>query len=164
MFESSVPVFIYFLKALSGIIGKAEAHCEARKVKPEAILLARLYPDMFPFKQQVQIACDTAKGAGARLAGVAVPSHPDTEESFAELQARIAKTIAFLETLKPEQFADAADRTVTMRGFGGEISFAGDEYLSYFALPNFHFHLTTAYDILRHNGIDIGKRDYMGRV
>lgn len=164
MFDSSVTVPANFLKALSAILKKAEAHCEARKIDPNAILQARLFPDMFPFTRQVQLVSDFAKGMGARLAGIAVPSYADEEKTFAELQTRIAKTIEFLGTLKNEQFTDAARRTVTIKVGGHDMSFAGAQYLSGYAMPNFYFHLTTAYNILRHNGIELGKKDFMGRA
>jgi uncharacterized protein len=163
MFDSSVPVLIHFLRGLSAIVNKAEAHCEAKKIDPEALLKARLFPDMFHFNRQVQLVTDFAKGAGARLAGIAVPSFADEEKSFAELQARIAKTRDFLATLKKEQFADAAERLITIKVGGQDMSFAGAAYLSGYAMPNFYFHLVTAYNILRHNGVELGKRDFMGR-
>jgi hypothetical protein len=164
MYEASVPVLTHFLKGLSAILKKAEAHCEARKIDPDAILLARLFPDMFNFTRQVQLVTDFAKGAGARLAGIAVPSFADEEKTFAELQARIARTIDFLGTLRKEQFADAATRTVTIKVAGNDMSFSGGEYFMGYAIPNFYFHLATAYNILRHNGIELGKRDFMGRA
>jgi hypothetical protein len=164
MFDSSVPVLTHFLNSLSGLLKKAEAHCEAKKIDPNALLQARLYPDMFALARQVQLTCDFAKGTSARLAGVEVPSYPDVEKTFPELQARIAKTTEFIGSLKKEQFADAATRTVTLKIAGQEMSFKGAEYLSRFALPNFYFHLTTVYDILRHNGLEIGKRDFMGGI
>jgi hypothetical protein len=163
MFDSSVPVLDNFLKNLSLIISKAEAHCAARKIEPEALLTARLYPDMYPFTRQVQLVTDFAKGIGARLAGIAVPSFPDEEKTFAELQARIGKTRDFLASLKKEQFAGAAERPITIKVRGNDMTFAGAGYFSGFALPNFYFHLTTAYNILRHNGVELGKGDYMGR-
>ncbi|MFO1123726.1 MAG: DUF1993 domain-containing protein [Hyphomicrobiales bacterium] len=164
MYEASVPVLTHFLKGLSAILKKAEAHCQARKIEPDAILQARLFPDMFNFTRQVQLVTDFAKGAGARLAGIPVPSFPDEEKSFADLQARIAKTIDFLGTLRKEQFADAATRTVTIKVAGNDMSFSGGEYFMGYAVPNFYFHLTTAYNILRHNGFELGKRDFMGRA
>ena len=163
IYEASVPVLTHFLKGLSAILKKAEAHCEARKIDPDAILLARLFPDMFNFTRQVQLVTDFAKGAGARLAGIAVPSFADEEKTFAELQARIAKTIDFLGNLRKEQFAEAATRTVTIKVAGSDMSFPGGEYFMGYAIPNFYFHLATAYNILRHNGIELGKRDFMGR-
>ena len=164
MFDNSVPVFTQFLNALSAILKKAEAFCEAKKIEPDALLTARLFPDMFPLRRQVLLACDFAKGAGARLAGIPVPSFPDEEKTFPELQARIAKTLDFLGTLKKEQFAEAASRTVTLKIGGQDMNFPGATYLRHFALGNFYFHLTTAYDILRHNGLEIGKRDFMGGI
>jgi uncharacterized protein len=163
MFENSVPVLDNFLKALAAIVRKAEGHCESKKIDPDALLKARLFPDMFHFTRQVQLVTDFAKGAGARLAGIAVPSFADEEKTFADLQARIARTRDFLATLKKDQFAGAAERTVTIKVGGQDMSFTGAVYLSSFAMPNFYFHLTTAYDILRHNGVELGKRDYMGR-
>ncbi len=163
MFDSSVTVFDNFLKGLAAILKKAEAHCEAKKIEPDALLKARLFPDMFHFTQQVQLVSDFAKGTGARLAGIAAPSFPDEEKTFAELQARIAKTRDFLATLKKQQFAGAAERPITIKVGGQDMTFAGAAYLSGYAMPNFYFHLATAYNILRHNGVELGKRDYMGR-
>jgi hypothetical protein len=163
MFESSVPVFIQFLSALSGILKKAEAHCAERKIDPAVMLSLRLYPDMFPLTRQVQIAADAAKGAGARLAGVEIPSFPDDEKTFDELQARIKKTIDFLKSLDPKDFAHAEAREVTVKVRGQDLTFKGGDYLRTWALPNFFFHVTTAYNILRHNGLDIGKSDYLAR-
>lgn len=163
MYESSIPVLTHFLNNLSLILDKAEAHCEARKINPDALLQARLFPDMFPLARQVMLVTDFSKGIGARLSGVPVPSYEDTERTFAELKARIAKTSAFINGLDKASFAGAADRPVTLKVAGQELSFKGSEYLSKFALPNFFFHLTTAYNILRHNGLEIGKADYMGR-
>lgn len=163
MFDASVPVLIHFLKALSANLTKAEAHCAARKIDPQALLLARLYPDMFPLTRQVQLATDFAKGMGARLAGIAVPSYADDETTFEDLQGRVAKTVAFLETLQPPQFADAANRQITLKAAGRELQFKGADYLAKFGLPNFYFHLATAYGLLRHNGVELGKMDFMGR-
>jgi uncharacterized protein len=164
MYDASVPVLTHFLKGLSAILKKAEAHCDAKKIDHNAILQARLFPDMFHFTRQVQLVTDFAKGASARLAGIAVPSFADEEKTFAELQARIAKTIDFLGTLTKSQFADAATRTITLKVGGNDMSFAGGEYLMGYAMPNFYFHLSTAYNLLRHNGVELGKRDFMGRV
>jgi hypothetical protein len=163
MFDSSIPYLTHHLRAFSAILKKAEAHCEARKIDPNALLTARLFPDMLPFIPQVLIACDFAKGCGARLAGVAVPSYPDEEKTFADLQARIAKTLEFIGGLKKEQFADAATRTVAIKVGGKDMTFAGAAYFSGVVLPNFYFHLTTAYNILRHNGLELGKNDFLGR-
>ena len=163
MFDSSIVPLSHSLKALAAILTKAEAYCEARKIDPNALLTARLYPDMLPLNRQVHIATDQAKGCGARLAGIAVPSYPDEEKTFAELQARITKTLDFIGGLKREQFADAATRTVTIKIGGKDTEFKGAAYLSSAVLPNFYFHLTTAYNILRHNGLEIGKGDFLGR-
>ena len=161
MFDTSVPVFIHFLNSLSAILKKTEAHCEAKKIDPAVMLQMRLYPDMFALTRQVQIATDSAKGAGARLAGIAVPSFPDEEKSFAELQARIARTIDFLRGLTKEQFEGAASRAITLKAGGRDMSFTGSDYLDRWAKPNFFFHLTTAYAILRHNGVELGKPDFL---
>jgi uncharacterized protein len=161
IFDTSVPYFVHFLKSLSAILKKAEAHCEAKKIDPAAMLGMRLYPDMFAVPRQVQIATDAAKGAGARLAGIAVPSFADEEKTFAELQARITKTIDFLSTLTKEQFEGAETRAINLKVGGREMNFTGQDYLERFAKPNFFFHVTTAYGILRHCGVEIGKPDYL---
>ena len=161
MYDASVPVFVHFLRSLSVILKKAEAHCAARKIDPSVILNARLFPDMFALTRQVQIASDTAKGAGARLAGIAVPSWADEEKSFEELQGRIARTIEFLSGLAPGQFEAAEDRPITLKAGGRELNFKGFSYLETWAKPNFYFHVTTAYAILRHNGIELGKPDFL---
>ena len=163
MFDSSIPQISHSLKALSAILKKAEAYCEDKKIDPNALLTARLFPNMFPLIRQVQTATDHAKGCGARLAGIPVPSFPDEEKTFAELQARLAKTLDFLGGLKREQFADAATRTITLKVGGKDVELKGATYLSKTALPNFYFHMTTAYNILRHNGLEIGKGDFLGR-
>jgi hypothetical protein len=164
MSDSPVPVLTHFLNVLSTLLKKAEGYCETRKIDPDALLQARLYPDMLPLTRQVMLVTDFAKGMGARLAGEAVPSYPDTEKTFADLQARIAKTIAFINSVDAAKYKDSADRPVTLKISGEERTFKGSEYLASFALPNFYFHLTTAYNILRHNGLEIGKGDYMGRT
>lgn len=163
MYDSSIVPLSHSLKALAAILKKAEAYCEAKKIDPNALLTDRLYPDMLPFNRQVHIATDQAKGCGARLTGIAVPSYPDVEKTFPELQARIAKTLDFLGGLKKEQFAGAATRTVTIKIGGKDTELAGAAYLSSAVLPNFYFHVTTAYNILRHNGLEIGKGDFLGR-
>lgn len=162
MYSVLVPPSMHGLKSLSAILAKAAAHCEARKIAPAALLNSRLYPDMLDFTKQVQIACDTAKAAASRLAGTEVPSHPDTETTFDELQARIAKTLEHLASFKPEQFEGSETRIVTMKVRDNTMEFKGQQYLSGFVLPNFYFHLTTAYDLLRHGGVELGKRDYLG--
>lgn len=162
MYSASVPVFRQILSALSGIIDKAEAHAAARNIEPSALLHARLFPDMFPFVRQVQIAADFAKGACARLAGVDVPKYDDTECTFAELKERIAKTLAFIESLPAAAIEEAAERAITTGSGDKARHFQGQPYLSHYAMPHFFFHATTAYDILRHNGVEIGKKDFIG--
>jgi hypothetical protein len=162
MYQASVPRFVNILSNLSAILDKAQAHVEARKIDPAALTSFRLFPDMLPMTRQVQIACDAAKGAVARLAGVEVPKHEDTEQTFAELKARIAKTIEFVQSIKPEQIDRSEDKDITLKLGGKEIAFKGMQFLLGNALPNFYFHVTTTYNILRHNGVEIGKRDYLG--
>jgi hypothetical protein len=162
MYQASAPRFVNLLKNLSAILDKAQAHVEAKKLDPAVLTGYRLYPDMFAMTRQVQTACDTAKGAVARLAGVEVPKHEDTEQTLAELKARIAKTIDFIGTIKPAQIDGSEDREIVLKLGGNEVKFTGMQYLLGFAHPNFYFHVTTAYDILRHNGVEIGKRDFIG--
>jgi uncharacterized protein len=162
MYQASALRFVNTLKNLSGILDKAQAHAEARKIDPAALLNFRLYPDMFPMKRQVQVACDTAKGAVARLAGVEVPRHEDTEETFAELKARIAKTVDFIQSIKPAQIDGSEEKNIRLKLGQREIDYKGMQYLLGHAMPNFYFHVTTAYDILRHNGVELAKRDYIG--
>jgi hypothetical protein len=164
MHQISVPSFQKHLTALDAILDKAAAYCEARKIEPSALLNARLYPDMFTFTRQVQAACDFAKAATARLAGETPPSHPDTETTIAELKARIAKTLAYIATIKPEAMDGSEERSMTIKVGPSDMTFIGRDYLLHFALPNFYFHCATAYGILRHNGLEIGKRDFMRRV
>lgn len=164
MYQASVPSFVRGLHNLAAILHKAAAHAEAKKIAPEVLLNARLAPDMFPLVRQVQIVSDSAKGCAARLAGVEVPSYADTEASFAELQERIAKTVAFLHGLPPQQIDGSEERPITLKMHSREVHFSGQAYLLDFALPNFYFHLTTAYGILRHNGVEIGKADYLGEI
>jgi len=163
IYDASVPIFIQFLTGLGSILHKAEAFVQSKKIDPDALLSARLYPDMYTFTRQVQLTCDFAKGAGARLAGIPVPSYPDEEKTFEELHARIRKTTDFLRTLKRDQFADAADRAVSLKVGGQEMNFKGEDYFNRFVLPNFYFHMTTAYALLRHNGVELGKMDFMAR-
>ncbi|MFL6652302.1 MAG: DUF1993 family protein [Sulfurifustaceae bacterium] len=163
MYQASVPVFVRGLTNLAAILDKAAAHAEARKIDPSVLINARLYPDMFPLSRQVQIATDNAKGPAARLAGVEVPKYEDNEKTFPELRARVQKTIDFLKTFKPEQIDGSEERTITLPLRSNSVTFQGMQYLLAFALPQFFFHVTTAYGILRHNGIEIGKQDYLGR-
>ncbi|GAB3472811.1 DUF1993 domain-containing protein [Massilia terrae] len=163
MYEAAVPVFRQMLESLSAVLDKAEAHAAARKIDTAALLQARLYPDMFPLTRQVQIAADFAKGASARLAGVEVPRYDDTEQTFGELKQRIAKTLAFIDTLPREAIEHSEEREINLTVGGNPMQFKGQQYLLRYALPNFYFHTTTAYAILRHNGVEIGKRDFIGK-
>jgi len=164
MYDASVPVLTRMLGNLSAILDKAAASAEARKIDPSILTGARLAPDMFALARQVQVASDGAKGGAARLAGVEIPSYEDTETTFAELKARIAKTVAFLNGLDAKKFEGAETRPITMKMRDTEVTFPGQVFLLNFVLPNFYFHLTTAYAILRQNGVDIGKRDFLGAV
>lgn len=163
MYQASVPVFINGLNNLSAILAKAESFAASKKIDPSVLVNARLAPDMFPLSRQVQIATDVIKGGAGRLAGVDIPSYADTEATFAELQARIAKTVAFLQTLTAEEIDGSEGRPIHLKVGGKELSFEGQQYLLYFVIPNFYFHITTTYAILRHNGLDIGKADYLGK-
>lgn len=164
LFSSSVPVLKQMLSALSDVLKKAEDQASAKNIEPAAYLGARLYPDMFPLIRQVQIAADFAKGITSRLAGVDVPVWENTETSFADLQALIAKTLAHVDAFTPEQFAQSETREIVLRpGTPKEKKLSGSTYLLHYGLPQFFFHVTTAYAILRHNGVEIGKRDYMGQ-
>jgi uncharacterized protein len=162
IYDASIPPMIRALQNLSKIMDKAAAQANERGVPLDYLVQARLAPDMLPLSFQIQTASDTSKGCAARLAGIDAPSMADTEKSFPELQDRIAKTIAFLESVKPEQLAGAEERTVVLKFPSGEMKFTGKDYVTGFALPNFYFHVTTAYAILRHNGANIGKRDFLG--
>jgi hypothetical protein len=163
MYQASVPVFLRGLENLAAILAKGAAHAEAKKIDAAVFINARLAPDMQPLARQVHIASDAAKGCVARLAGVEVPSFPDTETTFPELQARIAKTIDFVKGFTAAQVDGSEGRTCTLKTRNGEIALPGQDYLLKLSLPNFFFHVTTAYDILRHNGVELGKMDYLGR-
>ena len=162
MYQASIPVFIRMLNNLSAILDKAAAHAEAKKIDPAVLIRDRLAPDMLPFSFQVQTATDAAKGCAARLAGIEAPSFADTESTFPELKERVAKTIAFLQSVSAAQIDGSEERNITMKLRAGEMQFQGQGYLLHFALPNFYFHLTTAYAILRHNGVELGKGDFIG--
>lgn len=164
MYQASVPVFIHMLKNLAAILQKGVAYAEVKKIEPTVLINSRLYPDMFALVRQIQIASDVAKGCGARLAGLEPPKFEDNETTFPELFARIDKTVAYLETLKPEQIDGSEQRTVTLQIRNRTMTFLGMPFLLNFALPNFYFHVTTAYDILRHCGVEIGKQDFIGTV
>ena len=163
LYTASVPVFKQMLGGLDNVLGKAQAHAIEKKIEPSALILARLFPDMFPLSKQVQIACDFARGVTARLAGADVPSYEDKEQSFDELHALIGKTLAFVSGFEPARFAGSAEREIVLRpGTPKEKRLSGEKYLLNYGLPQFFFHVTTAYGLLRHNGVEIGKRDYMG--
>lgn len=159
---SPVPAFVHSLTAMSNILDKAEAFATAKKLKPEVIPNLRLIADMLPFTRQITIASDHAKGASARLAGVDVPSFPDTETTVAELKERIAKTIAFISTIPDSAFEGAETRTIVLKNASGDRSLPAVQYLTTVAIPNFYFHIGTAYNILRSNGVEIGKADFLG--
>ena len=163
LYTASIPVFKQMLQALSGVLHKAEEHATAKKIDPNALLQARLYPDMFPLLRQVMIATDFAKGACARLAGVDVPVMPDTELTFAELQTRIATVVTFISGLDASLFDKPHSREIVIQaGTPRERTFDASTYLLHYGLPQFFFHVTTAYALLRHNGVEVGKKDYMG--
>jgi len=164
MYKASVPVFIHTLNNLKSILQKGEEFAETKGVSPEVLLNSRLAPDMLPLTRQIHFVSDSAKGAGARLAGLEVPEFEDNEQTFADLYARIDKTADFLHSLKPEQIDGSETRTVIMKLPTEEIRFTGIDYLLFFVHPNIAFHVTTAYNILRHNGVEIGKRDYLGPI
>jgi uncharacterized protein len=162
IYEASIPVFTRALGILSTILDKAVAHAEAKKIDPAVFFTARLAPDMFHLGRQVQAVSDAAKAGAARLAGIEPPSFPDTETTFPELQARIAKTVDFLKSIDRAKIEGSEARAFTVKLGPREVNFTGQSYLFTFALPNFYFHVTTAYDILRHNGVALGKIDFLG--
>jgi hypothetical protein len=164
MYQASVPLMIRMLTNLKGIVQKAAEHAKAKKIDESALLNARLFPDMFVFTRQVRLACDFARGTGARLAGMEPPAYEDNEQSFAELVARIDRSIEYLGTLKVQQIDGSETREIVRPIRGEPKKFTGINYLLQFALPNFFFHVTTAYAILRHSGIEIGKTDYIGAL
>ena len=161
MYQASVPVFAQGLRGLRGVLAKAAAHAEARKIDPAALLQARLYPDMFPLTRQVQIAADFAKGPVARLAGIEPPAWPDDEASFEALQARVDRSLSYIADFNAAQIDGSEDRDITLVRRGETFHVRGQAYLLEQALPNFYFHVTTAYAILRHNGVELGKRDFL---
>jgi hypothetical protein len=164
MYDVSIPIFTLSLTNLSAILDKAASHEQSKKVDPKVIPQVRLIVDMLPLSAQIQIACDTAKGAAARLAGVEVPKHEDTEATLAELKARVVKTLDFIKTIKPEQLQGAETREIVLKFPQTTLKFTGINYLTNFVLPNFFFHVTTAYALLRKNGVDLGKRDFLGPI
>jgi hypothetical protein len=161
-YDVTVPVFAKLLPALKNVLQKAEADAAARKIEPQVFLQARLAPDMFGLTRQVQICTDQVKGGLSRLAGIEVPSWSDDEASFADLYARIDKALDYAQSFEPSQFDGAPTRTIELKFPQASFSFVGSDYLHQFVLPNFYFHLTAAYAILRHNGVQIGKRDFLG--
>ncbi|MFD1329511.1 DUF1993 domain-containing protein [Mycoplana ramosa] len=162
MHRLSVPVFVRGLNVLARLVDKAQVHADASTIPPDVLINARLAPDMLSFSGQIQRASDTSKNALGRLTGAGAPSFPDTETTFAELQARIDRTIAYLNSIRETDLAGSEARQVTLNVGKLQVTFTGADYLLEFALPNFFFHVTTAYDILRHNGLEIGKGDYLG--
>lgn len=163
MYQASVPVFVRMLGNLKTLLEKAASHAEARNFDSKVLVDARLFPDMFPLSRQIQIATDTAKGCGARLAGTEPPSYADTEQTLPELTKRIDRTITYLQSLPATQIDGSEQRPITLQLRSGPLHFNGQSYLLSFALPNFYFHVTTSYNLLRHNGIEIGKMDFLGR-
>jgi hypothetical protein len=162
MYQASVPRFVNILGNLSNILDKAQAHVDAKKIDTATLTNYRLFPDMLPMTTQVQIACDTAKGVVARLAGVEIPVFEDNEKTLADLKARIAKTVAYIQTVTPAQIDGTEDKEIVIKRGDKETRYNGMQFLLGHAVPNFYFHVTTTYNILRHNGVEIGKRDYLG--
>ncbi|MBR0822134.1 DUF1993 family protein [Bradyrhizobium liaoningense] len=161
--DAVVPAYLQMLNSLTGLLTKAEAHCAAKKVDPSVLLGSRLFPDMLPLSKQIQLVSDFATKGCARLTHSEVPSNPDTEKTFEELKQRLAKTIDYVKSFKPEQFEGAEARDVNFpSGPNKTTTMKGQEFFSAFSLPNFYFHATTAHGILRHNGVEIGKRDFLG--
>jgi hypothetical protein len=162
-YDASVPAFLQILGSLSGLLTKAEAHCKAKNIQPDVLLNARLFPDMLPLTKQIQLVCDFAAKGCARLTQSELPSVPDTEKTFDELKLRLAKTIDYVKSFKPAQFDGAETKDVTFpAGPDRSITLKGQQFLSAFAFPNFYFHAATAHGILRHNGVEIGKRYFLG--
>ena len=164
MYQVSIPRFVHMLNNLAVILDKAQAYAEAKKIDAATLPSSRLYPDMLPLTSQVRIACDTAKRAAAMLAGVENPAYEDNETTIPELKARIERTVAFLNTIKPAQIDGTEGRDLVVKVGGKDTPFKGMQFLLARAIPNFYFHVTTAYDILRHNGLDVGKKDFLGNT
>ena len=162
MYTISAPIFVQILEALSNVISKAQAHCEEKKLDESYFINNRFYPDMFPFVRQVRSTCDHAVNACARIAGVEAPTFANDEKTFDDLKARIAKAVEFVKTIKSEQIDGQEDKEIVFTLPSGERRFTGQTMLLNFTFPNFYFHATTAYDLLRHCGVVIGKRDFMG--
>ena len=164
MYQTSVPAFVRALGNLAAVLDKGAAFAEARKIDPAVLVNSRLFPDMFPLARQVQIVTDNAKGGAARLAGLEPPKYEDTESSFPELKTRIEKTMSFLKTFRPEQIDGSEERTINLKLGRETLTLQGLPYLLNLVLPNIYFHSVTAYGILRHNGVDVGKSDYLGKL
>ncbi len=164
LYDVSIAPLTLGLTNLSALLDKAAAHAEAKKVDPKVFADLRLIADMFPLKRQVQITCDTAKGAAARLGGVEIPKHEDTESNFAELKDRIAKTLAFIATVKADQINASGAREIVLKFPNSTLTFSGRDYVTKFVLPNFYFHIMATYAILRSNGVDVGKNDFLGAI
>ena len=162
MYEATIPTLIRTLNNLATILQLGEAHADTKKIDPSVLLNARLFPDMYPLTRQVQIATDMSKGAVALLAGLEIPKYEDNEKTFGELQSRIEKTIAFINTVKSEQMEGSESRVVTITIRNVDLKFTGQDYLVNWVNPNVYFHVTTAYNILRHNGVELGKTDFLG--
>ncbi len=162
MYQASIPRFVNILGNLANLLDKAQAHVDAKKLDVTALTGYRLFPDMLPMTKQIQIACDTAKGVIARLAGVEAPAFDDNEKTIAELKARIAKTVAYVQGFTPAQIDGTEEKAIVVKRGDKETHYKGMQFLLGHALPNFYFHVTTTYNILRHNGVEIGKRDYLG--
>ena len=162
MYQASVPRFVNILGNLNGILDKAQAHVEAKKLDETVLTGLCMYPDMFPMCRQVQIACDTAEGVVARLAGVEIPKHADSETTLAELKARVSATIAYVQAMTPAEIDGTEDKAIVTKRGDKETHYTGMQFLLGHAVPNFYFHVSTTYNILRHNGVEIGKRDYLG--
>lgn len=164
LYDASIPTFLHSLRSLKVILEKGVAHAEARKFDPNVFVSARLYPDMLPFSRQIQIASDAAKGAAARLSGTEPPKFEDTETTMAELIARVTKTIDYLESFKPQQFEGDDNRVIAIKTPRMSLNFKAVDFVRHFALPNFFFHATTAYALLRHGGVEVGKQDFLGPI
>lgn len=164
MHQASIPLMLQMFGSISAVLDKAAAYCEERKIDPSVLIGYRLAPDMIPLSGQIQIMTDQAKGCAARLAGIDIPSYADTEKTFDELKARIAKTVDFVKSVTAEQVNGSEDREIVLKLGGNELKLKGSQYFFHFFLPNFYFHATTAYDILRHAGLQIGKRDFIGSI
>lgn len=164
IYEISVPVYIKNLENFSNILKKTQTHLKNKKIDEQVLVNARLFADMLPLSKQIQIACDFAKASCARLASVEIPSFPDNEKTFDEFLERIEKTIKFLKTFKAEDFASSAEKKISYSAHGMDFNFIGRDYLLNFALPNFYFHFVTAYSILRNQGVELGKADFIGKI